>query len=119
MVAIVRQAEVRGIADEGRAYNDYVLGTGKVHHVWELVDRAFALAGFRLAWELEGDEPEAWRAAFADSGEPAVVVDPAFLRPADPKAIAADPSRVIADLGWQPELGLDVFLEDMLAASRQ
>ncbi len=116
MIAILRQAAIRGVPDEARFYRDYVLGTGRLHHVWELVDRAFALAGFELAWELEGDDPLAWRAAFADSGEPAVVVDPAFIRPSDPLAIAADPSRIAADLGWEPRPGLDAFLEDMLSA---
>ncbi len=50
--------------------------------------------------------------------EPAVVVDPAFIRPADPKAIAANPARIVAELGWQPRPGLDLFLEDMLDAAR-
>lgn len=117
MIAILRQADVRGIPDEARYYRDYVVGTGRLHHVWELVDRAFALAGFELAWNLEGGDPLAWSASFADTGELAVAVDPAFLRPADPQAILADPSRIVQDLGWQPVLGLDVFLEDMLAAT--
>jgi GDPmannose 4,6-dehydratase len=116
MIAILRQTAIRGVPDEARFYRDYVLGTGRLHHVWELVDRAFALAGFELAWELEGDDPLRWRAAFADTGEPAVVVDPAFIRPSDPLAIAADPSRIAEDLGWEPRPGLDAFLEDMLSA---
>jgi GDPmannose 4,6-dehydratase len=116
MVTILRQAQVRGVPDEARFYRDYVLGTGRLHHVWELVDRAFALAGFQLAWRLEGDDPLGWGAAFADSGEPAVVVDPAFIRPSDPLAIAADPTRIAEDLGWEARPGLDAFLEDMLAA---
>jgi GDPmannose 4,6-dehydratase len=116
MIAILRQASIRGVPDEGRFYRDYVLGTGRLHHVWELVDRAFGLAGFELAWELDGADPLAWGAAFADTGEPAVVVDPAFIRPSDPLAIAADPSRIAEDLGWEPRVGLDAFLEDMLAA---
>jgi GDPmannose 4,6-dehydratase len=116
MLLILRQAEVRGVPDEARSYHDYVLGTGRLHSVWELVDRAFSLAGYDLAWELGGEDPTAWSASFADSGEPAVAVDPALIRPADPKAIAADPSRVAAELGWQPKPGLDAFLEDMLAA---
>jgi len=115
MIAIVRQAAIRGVPDEARFYRDYVLGTGRLHHVWQLVDRAFALAGFELAWQLDGDDPPAWSAAFADSDEPAVVVDPAFIRPSDPMAIAADPSRIAADLGWEPRPGLDAFLEDMLS----
>jgi GDPmannose 4,6-dehydratase len=117
MVAILRQAAVRDVPDEPSAYRDYVLGTGRLHHVWELADRAFALGGFELAWELEGDDPLAWRALYVGSSEPAVVVDPAFIRPADPKAIAADPSRIEADLGWEPRPGLDRFLEDMLEAA--
>jgi GDPmannose 4,6-dehydratase len=117
MIAILRQAEGRGVPDEAASYRDYILGTGKLHAVWELADRAFALAGNELDWELEGDDPLAWSARFAASGEPAVVVDPAFIRPADPVAIAADPSRVEAELGWTPKPGLDRFLEDMLAPS--
>jgi GDPmannose 4,6-dehydratase len=117
MVAILRQADVRRVPDEARYYRDYVVGTGRLHHVWELADRAFALAGFELAWHLDGADPLEWSATFADTGEPAVEVDPAFLRPADPQAIVADPGLIVADLGWQPALGLDAFLEDMLAAA--
>jgi GDPmannose 4,6-dehydratase len=116
MVAILRQASIRGVPDEARFYRDYVLGTGRLHHVWELVDRAFALAGFELGWQLDGDDPLDWGASFADSGEPAVVVDAAFIRPSDPLAIGADPSRIVEELGWEPRPGLDAFLEDMLAA---
>ena len=76
---------------------------GRLHSVWELADRAFALAGFELEWQLDGDDPLAWSARFAGSGEPAVVVDPAFIRPSDPKAIAADPRRIEAELGWEPK----------------
>jgi GDPmannose 4,6-dehydratase len=116
MVAILRQAEKRGEADEAAAYRDYVLGTGRLHAVWELADRAFALAGFELEWQLEGDDPLDWAATFAGSAEKAVVVDPAFIRPSDPQAIAADPGRIEAELGWQPKPGLDRFLQDMLGA---
>ena len=111
MISILRQSR-----DEAASYRDYVLGTGQLHHVWELVDRAFALGGFELSWELDGDDPRAWRARFAESGRRAIVVDPAFIRPADPRAIGADPSRARAELGWEPRVGLDPFLEDMLTA---
>jgi GDPmannose 4,6-dehydratase len=115
MVTILRQAEVRGVADEAASYRDYVLGTGRLHAVWELADRAFALAGFELEWELEGGDTLAWHARFAGSGAKAVVVDPAFIRPSDPAAIAADPRRIEAELGWEPRPGLDRFLMDMLS----
>jgi GDPmannose 4,6-dehydratase len=119
MVTILRQAEVRGAPDDASSYRDYVLGTGRLHSVWELADRAFGLAGYELEWRLDGDDPLGWSASFTDSGDQAVVVDPAFIRPSDPQAIAADPGRIEAELGWAPRPGLDRFLEDMLAAARQ
>ena len=52
------------LVDEGRAYRDYVLGTGKTHAVWELVDTAFRLIGLDLEWSLEGNDPHCWQAHF-------------------------------------------------------
>ena len=114
MILALRQTAVRDVADEPSSYRDYVLGTGTLHTVWELIDVAFALAGHRLEWELDDVDPLAWHAIFAETGELAVGVDRAFVRPADPRAIAADPSLIRAELGWQPRVGLDVFLRDML-----
>ena len=114
MQLILRQTTVRGVADVASEYRDYVLGTGRLHAVWELIDKAYELAGLKLAWELEGDDPLAWRAAFADTGGPAVLVDSAFVRPSDPLAIAANPTRIRTELGWEPRLGMEVFLRDML-----
>src|SRR5262249_40152244 len=74
MISILRQAEVRGVPDEAHSYRDYVVGTGQLRHVWELADRAFALAGFTLTWHLDGHDPLEWSATFADTGDPAVVV---------------------------------------------
>ena len=116
MVAILRQTSFRDVPDVAASYRDYVVGTGTLHHVWELVDRAFGLAGFELEWDLEGDDSRRWSASFASSGEPAVVVDARLIRPADPRAIAADTTRITTELGWRPRAGLDVFLADMLAA---
>jgi GDPmannose 4,6-dehydratase len=116
MQLILRQAAVRGVADGATEYRDYVLGTGRLHAVWELIDTAYALTGLELAWELDGADPLAWRASFADTGAPAVEVDAAFVRPSDPLAIAADPSRIRTELGWEPRLGMEVFLRDMLEA---
>lgn len=121
IVSITRQIDVRrargerGLEDTAEAYGDYILATGQLHAVWELVDRAFELGGIPLEWELESPDATAWRARFADGGAVAVEVDPDFLRPSDPPAISADPSRAREELGWSPRIGLDVFLADMLS----
>lgn len=117
MVTILRQASVRGVPDVASSYHDYVLGTGALSHVWELADRAFALGGFDLDWRLDAPDPLEWHAVFAGTDRRAVIVDPSFIRPSDPKAIAADPSRIEAELGWVPRPGLDRFLTDMLGVA--
>ena len=99
--------------DIGANYRDYVLGTGKLYAVWELVDRAFELAGLPLEWDLSGD-PSGWSARFRGTSQDAVIVDPAFIRPVDPPSITADASRARTELGWMPRTGLDPFLREML-----
>lgn len=120
MLRIARQVVVRAQrtgqqpADDPGAYTDYVLATGQLHAVWELVDRAFALAGIPLVWKRPSDDVREWSADYGEGGGCAVIVDPELLRPSDPAAISADPSKAARDLGWSPRIGLDVFLEDML-----
>jgi GDPmannose 4,6-dehydratase len=120
MRRIIGQVDVRATLrseapdeDRGANYRDYVLGTGQLHAVWELVDRAFELAEFPLDWDLGGD-PAGWSACFRGTSRVAVTVDKAFIRPVDPPAIRADASRAMTELGWTPRRGLDPFLREML-----
>jgi GDPmannose 4,6-dehydratase len=118
---IAIRADVSGSpaeADVGASYRDYVLGTGRPNAVWQLIDRAFGLGGFPLEWDRSSPDPADWTARLADTGAPAVVVDPAFIRHADPVMIGTDPSRARAELAWRPRTDLDTFLADMLAADR-
>ena len=123
MIRICRQIAVRADvtgtpieADVGSNYRDYVLGSGRRHAVWELIDRAFLLAGHALVWDRSSSDPADWTARFERTGAPAVVVDASFIRTADPAEIGTDPSRARAELGWRPRPDLDAFLSDMLAA---
>lgn len=124
IVRVCRQVTVRAEvaqgapeADSGSNYRDYVLGSGQLHAVWELVDRAFALGGHPLEWDRSSVDPADWSARFVDSGALAITVNPNLIRPSDPAAIGADPSRARDELGWKPKPGLDRFLQDMLADS--
>jgi GDPmannose 4,6-dehydratase len=119
MRTILRQISVRAArsgaqqADIGANYRDYLLATERTHAVWELVDCAFTIGGFDLEWDLQGDDPAAWRGSFRKSGAPAVIVDPSLLRASEPLVIQVDPSRARRELGWAPRQGLEVFLRDM------
>ena len=122
IVRICRQIDIRAEvsgsapeADTGSNYRDYVLGSGKLHAVWELVDRAFDIAGHPLDWDRSPGDPADWSARLRKDGTLAVIVDPTLIRPSDPAAIGADPSRAREELGWEPRPGLDAFLRDMLS----
>lgn len=122
MCRILRQIAVRAgrseagpETDAGASYRDYVLASGQTHAVWELVDCAYKIAGFDLQWELSGNDAGRWFASFRTSGAPAVIVNPALLRAAEPMVIQLDPGRAERELGWIPKRGLEVFLQDMFS----
>jgi len=126
IIRVIRQVEVRAAVagtpaepDSGSSYRDYVLGTGELHAVWELIDRAFALGGIPVAWDRASPDPATWCARLERTGALVVEVDPARMRPTDPVAVGADATRAREELGWVPRTGLDAFLEDMLAESVQ
>ena len=68
-------------ADEAR---DYLIATGETHTVRELCQVAFARAD--LDWEKH------------------VVIDPAFIRPAEVDLLIGDPSKARRELGWVPRV---------------
>jgi len=67
---------------------DYVIATGRTHTVRECVEIAFDQAGLP-DWEEH------------------VVLDPAFLRPAEVDLLVGDPSKARRDLGWEPRTGFE------------
>ena len=79
--------------DEAR---DYVIATGESHTVRELCEIAFARAD--LDWKAH------------------VVVDPAFIRPAEVDLLIGDPSRARRDIGWEPRVTFKKLVEMMVDA---
>lgn len=63
--------------------DDYVISTGETHTVKELVELAFGAAG--LDWEKY------------------VVIDPAFVRPAEVDLLLGDYAKAKNKLGWEPK----------------
>jgi len=76
--------------------DDYVIATGESHSVKELVEIAFGHAG--LNWEQH------------------VVMDPAFLRPAEVDHLIGDASKAKAQLGWQPSVDFKGLVTMMVDA---
>lgn len=75
---------------------DYVIGTGTMHSVRDLVEVAFRHAG--LTWQDH------------------VVTDPAFMRPAEVDQLLADPRKARAELGWSPTVSFEDLVRMMVDA---
>ena len=73
---------------------DYVIATGKAHSVRECCQIAFDEAGL-------GDF------------EKHIVIDPAFVRPAEVDHLIGDPSKAERDLGWKPRTSFEELIRLM------
>ena len=76
--------------------SDYVVGTGTAHSVRDLVALAFDHVG--LDWEKY------------------VIIDPAFVRPAEVDVLVADASKARTVLGWEPAVSFEALVKMMVDA---
>ena len=76
--------------------DDYVVATGEARSVREFVAAAFAAVGI-------------------DDWESRVAIDPSLYRPADPRALVGDPSR-LRSLGWRPSVDFEELVAIMVRA---
>jgi GDPmannose 4,6-dehydratase len=76
--------------------DDFVIATGESHSVKELVEVAFGHAG--LDWEKH------------------VVLDPAFIRPAEVDHLIGDATKAKAQLGWTPSVNFTGLVTMMVDA---
>lgn len=74
--------------------DDYVIATGELHSVREMVEIAFSHVG--LDWEQY------------------VVVDPAFFRPAEVNALCGNSMKARVKLGWEPEHSFGDLIREMV-----
>ena len=74
--------------------DDYVIATGEMRSVREFVEAAFAMVS--LDWQKY------------------VVVDEAYMRPADVHELRGDASKAMKVLGWKPTTTFDELVREML-----
>jgi GDPmannose 4,6-dehydratase len=81
------------------APDDYVIATGEMHTVQELVEVAFGLVG--LDWERH------------------VRIDERYFRPTEVDELKGDASKAARVLGWRPTITFDALVRLMLEADLQ
>ncbi len=117
---------------------DYVIATGEQHSVREFCLRSFAEVGIGLAFSGEGPDevgvvdavaPDLLAAARNGDGRVAapaerddeiapgrvlVRIDRRYFRPTEVASLIGDASKARERLGWQPEIGFDELVHDMV-----
>jgi GDPmannose 4,6-dehydratase len=77
--------------------DDYVIATGAVHSIRELLDAAFAAAGI-------------------DDWTPYLKQDPRFMRPVEAEQSVGDASKARERLGWEPTVDFEALITMMVEA---
>jgi GDPmannose 4,6-dehydratase len=78
------------------APDDYVVATGETHSVREFLEIAFKHVGLQY--------------------EDYVVIDPAFIRPAEVELLLGNPAKAHEKLGWKPEVSFEQLVTMMVDA---
>jgi GDPmannose 4,6-dehydratase len=79
--------------------DDYVIATGRTTTVRDMCSMAFEHVGLRY--------------------EDYIIIDPAFLRPAEVDVLRGDPAKARAKLGWESKTDLKQLIEMMVDADLQ
>ena len=90
---------------------DYVLASGETHSVREFATLAFREAGIDLEWRGSGRDEQG---LCTRSGAVRVAVDPKYYRPSEVELLWGDPARARAELGWQPAVGFEQLVREMV-----
>jgi GDPmannose 4,6-dehydratase len=92
---------------------DFVLATGEMHSVREMVERAFGEVGRCVEWRGKGiDETGVDRR----SGKTVVRIDPCYFRPTEVDMLIGDSTKAREKLGWRPKTSFAELVKEMVAS---
>lgn len=93
--------------------DDFVLATGEMHSVREMVELSFTKVGRRIAWRGKGVEETG---IDETSGKTVVKIDPTYFRPTEVDLLVGDASKAREKLGWKPRRTFNQLVEEMVAS---
>ena len=94
--------------------DDYVLATGELHSVRELVEACFDAVDIRLHWE---GKPGPDEIGVDENGNTIVKINPAFYRPAEVDLLLGNPTKAKEVLGWKPQYTFVSMIDEMMQAA--
>jgi GDPmannose 4,6-dehydratase len=93
------------------APDDYVLATGELHSVRELVELAFEMVGRRIEWHSKGVDE---KGIDAITGAELVAIDPKYFRPTEVDLLLGDATRARERLSWRHTIPFHEMVAEMV-----
>lgn len=95
---------------------DYVLATGEMHSVRELIELAFSKVGKKIAWKGQGIDEVG---VDCGSGDTVVKIDSRYFRPTEVDVLLGDPSKAHRVLGWKHKVSFTELVDEMVESDLQ
>ena len=90
---------------------DYVVGTGKQYSVRYFIECAFKVVNVEVKWEGKGLEEVGKN---KETGQVIVKVNPKYFRPCEVETLLSNPTKVMSELDWKPEISFEELVERMV-----
>jgi GDPmannose 4,6-dehydratase len=91
--------------------DDFVLATGKMYSIRQMIEIAFGFKGFNIKWKGEGIN----EIGYDDkTGRELVCIDERYFRPAEVEQLLGDPSKAKEKLGWTAKTDIYELLKEMV-----
>ena len=91
--------------------DDYVLATGEMHSVRELVEIAFEMVGRRIEWRGKGVDEKGLDTM---TGAELVAIDPRYFRPTEVDLLLGDATKARDRLGWRHAISFREMVSEMV-----
>jgi GDPmannose 4,6-dehydratase len=91
--------------------DDYVLATGQMISIRDIVEMAFSLVDITIKWQGHGVDEIGIN---AQTGQVVVRVDSKYFRPAEVEQLQGDASKLYNKTGWKPIVQFKNVLEEMI-----
>lgn len=91
--------------------DDFVLATGKMYSIREIIEIAFGFKGFNIKWKGEGINEIGYD---EKTGRELVSIDERYFRPAEVEQLLGDPSKAKEKLGWTAKTDIYKLLKEMV-----
>jgi len=102
--------------------DDFVIASGTQHSVRYFCEKAFENAGMHIEWKGSGIDEQAVVSDICETGheihpalgDTVIRIDPRYFRPAEVETLLGDPSKAKTILGWEPMIGFDEMVKEMV-----